>query len=176
MARRDSHCAFCGAGFPDPEVEARRWPRTCSGCGNVSYKNPIPVAVILLPVTAGETGAPGGTGLLVVRRGIPPQIGHLALPGGFIDFGETWQAGCARELFEETGIRISPEEVRVFDVKSAPDGPLLVFGLASPRDAASLPPFRPTDETTERVVITKPEPLAFPLHTDVAEAWFARRG
>src|SRR5262245_9150289 len=114
MARRDSHCAFCGAGFSDAEVEARRWPRTCSGCGNISYKNPIPVAVLLLPVRVESA-----LGLLVIRRGIPPQVGHLALPGGFVDFGETWQAACARELFEETGIRIPPDEVRIFDVKSA---------------------------------------------------------
>jgi ADP-ribose pyrophosphatase YjhB (NUDIX family) len=167
MPRRDSHCSFCGAAFHLPDVEAQRWPRTCSGCASISYKNPIPVAVMLVPVDAG---------LLVIRRGIPPQKGMLALPGGFVDFGESWQAAGAREVFEETGLRITPEEIRVFDVKSATDGPLLVFGLAAHRAGTSLPPFQVTNETTERLVIDRPEPLAFPLHTEVVEAWFRTRG
>jgi ADP-ribose pyrophosphatase YjhB (NUDIX family) len=166
MPRRDGHCTFCGAAFADALVEARRWPRTCEACKNISYKNPLPVALVLLPVDGG---------LLMIRRGIPPQIGHLAVPGGFIDFNESWEAAAARELFEEAGIRIPADEIRIFDVKSAPDGPILVFGVASPRTAADLPPFLPTNETTERVVIHAPEPLAFPLHTDVVTAWFARQ-
>jgi len=36
-------------------------------------------------------------GLLFVRRGIEPRKGKLALPGGFINLGETWQeAGRAK--------------------------------------------------------------------------------
>jgi ADP-ribose pyrophosphatase YjhB (NUDIX family) len=167
MPGRDFHCTFCGAPFSPGDVEARRWPRTCSGCSTLSYKNPVPVAVVLVPVDAG---------LLVIRRGIPPQLGKLALPGGFIDFAETWQAAGAREVWEETGLRISPDEIRIFDVKSASDGPLLLFCLAAHRDGASLPPFQPTSETTERRVIDRPEPLAFPLHTEVVEAWFRGRG
>jgi ADP-ribose pyrophosphatase YjhB (NUDIX family) len=166
MPRRDAHCTFCGAAFAAVIVEARRWPRTCEGCGNISYKNPLPVALVLLPVD---------DGLLVIRRGIPPEVGKLAVPGGFIDFGESWQAAAARELFEETFVRIPAEDVRVFDVKSAPEGPLLVFGVASPRASRDLPPFQPTSETTERRVITAPEPLAFPLHTEVVTAWFESR-
>jgi len=161
MPTRNSHCSYCGGPF----AEGLAWPRTCGACRSVSYENPVPVACVLLPVDGG---------LLLVRRGIPPRVGELAVPGGYVDVGESWQHAGARELFEETGVRVDPAELRVFDVLSAPDGTLLVFGLAAPQKAADLPPFARTDETTERVVVTEPTALAFPLHTQVVAAYFAR--
>lgn len=87
---RHAHCGPCGARFP----EGLAFPRRCAACGHVTYVNPVPVAVLLLPVD---------DGLLVIRRAIEPRKGQLALPGGFIDLGESWQAAAARELREETG-------------------------------------------------------------------------
>jgi ADP-ribose pyrophosphatase YjhB (NUDIX family) len=71
-------------------------------------------------------------GLLCVRRSIEPALGELALPGGFLEVNETWQEGCVRELFEETGIRTGVEEVELFGVyNDTRAGFLLVFGLAA---------------------------------------------
>lgn len=42
--------------------------------------------------------------LLLVRRKFPPFQGHYALPGGFIEVGETTEEAALRELKEETGI------------------------------------------------------------------------
>jgi ADP-ribose pyrophosphatase YjhB (NUDIX family) len=165
MILRDSHCSFCGTRFPAADIEDKRWPRTCASCASVSYKNPLPVACLLLPVDGG---------VLLIRRGIPPRVGELAVPGGYVGLGESWQEAAARELMEETGIRVAPEEIRIFDVKSAPDGTVLIFGVALPRSSASLPPFVATDETSERAVLRAPEPLAFPLHTMVVAAFLAR--
>ncbi len=162
MARAFSHCSFCGAAFP----EDAGWPRTCAACGRTTYRNPIPVAVVLLPVDGG---------LLTIRRTIDPGRGKLALPGGFINFGESWQAAGARELQEETGIHIEPGELEVFRVLSAPDGALLLFAQAQARDTTALGEFAGSDETSERVVLRGPEELAFPLHTQVVEEYFAGR-
>jgi 8-oxo-dGTP diphosphatase len=42
--------------------------------------------------------------LLLVRRKYPPYQGQFALPGGFVDVGETVEHAVLRELREETGI------------------------------------------------------------------------
>lgn len=49
--------------------------------------------------------------VLVVRRKGNPGRGLIALPGGFLNQKETILEGCLRELKEETGIKLSKEEL-----------------------------------------------------------------
>ena len=58
---------------------------------------------------------PSGEVLLIERRN-PPR--GWALPGGFVDVGETLETAVARELFEETGLRAS--RVQQFHTYSDP--------------------------------------------------------
>jgi 8-oxo-dGTP diphosphatase len=160
-----SHCSYCGTAYP-PDAA---WPRLCAGCGETTWRNPLPVAVILLPVDDHADGH----GLVVVRRGIEPGYGQLALPGGYIEIGESWREAAVRELHEETGLTADADDVTLFDVHSATHGTLMVCGLLPARSARELPPSAPTDETLEWLVITEPRQLAFPVLTRLMADYFA---
>ena len=161
MLPKNFHCSFCGCRFT---TEA--WPRTCRKCGKTSYRNPLPVVVVLLPIAAG---------LVVIRRNIEPQKGTLTLPGGYIDVGETWQESGRRELLEETGIAIAAEEIGLYDVQNGLDDTIVVFGLAAKQSPDNLKPFS-SEETQEVVLIEEPIELGFPMHTDVVIRFFSETG
>lgn len=152
--QRNAHCSYCG----HPFAVDQPWPRKCANCNNMTFRNPLPVAVVIQPVD---------DGVLTVRRTIQPRSGWLALPGGYIEFGESWQAAGARELWEEAGVQIDPATLREVKVFSAPDNTILIIALAPPLTSAQLTAFTTTDEASERVIVRTPEELAFPLHTEV---------
>src|SRR6476646_3586595 len=144
-----ANCSHCGLAWPADLP----WPRVCAGCGETTWSNPLPVAVVLLPVKSAD----GQTGLVVVRRDIEPFRGELALPGGFIETGESWREAAVRELREETGLLAEPGEVRLFDVHSSFNGfSLLIFGLLPSRAAESLPAPSRTEESIEWLVRDEP--------------------
>lgn len=70
----------------------------CPNCGHrvKEYNNPLPTVDIVI-----ETG--GGI-VLIERKNFP--FGW-ALPGGFVDYGESLETAAMREAFEETGLRVT---------------------------------------------------------------------
>lgn len=170
---RDTFCSFCGTRYADTAT----YPRTCASCHTPVWANPIPVSVVLVPIVDGAASS-----LLVVRRAIPPQIGKLALVGGFLEEHETWRQGGAREVFEETGLRIEARTIEPLWFESSSPRPnrVMLFGVATPVSKSALPPFQQNTETLERGVIHGPTGLedvfAFSTHIEAAQKYFAARG
>lgn len=162
MLTNHSCCSYCGARYP----AGAHWPITCRSCANTNYLNPIPVVVLLVPV---------GNGLVVARRNIEPQRGTLVLPGGYLDLGETWQEGAARELFEETGIRVAVDEISLYDVQNGLDNTLVIGGLTIRQPRSCLQPFS-SSETQEITLIETPVELGFPLHNSWVRRYFNENG
>lgn len=64
----------------------------CASCGHVDYENP--------KIVAGSVVAHDGL-VLLCRRAIAPRIGFWTLPAGYLELGETVEAGARREASEE---------------------------------------------------------------------------
>ena len=60
----------------------------------------------------------GKSRVLLIRRGHEPYAGSYALPGGFVEIGETVENACRREVQEETGIEV--DQLRLVGVYSDP--------------------------------------------------------
>lgn len=69
----------------------------CPNCGTPvrAYRNPVPTVDIIIEVPAGI--------VLIYRRNEP--LGW-ALPGGFVDYGESLEQAAVREAKEETSLTI----------------------------------------------------------------------
>ena len=74
----------------------------CPHCGGeiVRYKNPEPTADVIIE-TRDEEGRDAV--YLIRRKNFPPG---WALPGGFVDYGETVENAAVREAREETGLEV----------------------------------------------------------------------
>jgi 8-oxo-dGTP diphosphatase len=71
----------------------------CPECGKeiIVYKNPVPTVDILI--------AQPGKGVVLVERRFEPL--GWALPGGFVEYGESAETAARREALEETGLEVT---------------------------------------------------------------------
>ncbi len=71
---------------------------TCPVCGASikQYRNPFPTVDIIIEINEG---------IVLIERKNPPF--GWALPGGFVDYGESLEAAAIREAREETSLEVS---------------------------------------------------------------------
>ena len=165
----DKFCSYCGVLHT-----AIEYPKICTACGQTTWKNPTPVAVIVQPVI---DIAKDRRGVLIGQRGIEPRKGEWGLIGGVIDCPDKDVIEAARrEYKEETGFdAVSRDDIRL--VSSYSDGKWLLIFVQSQTyiGIETLDAFVPNHETMALRVAWEPEELCFVSHTQALAAWFAAR-
>ena len=101
MGELNSYCFKCGQTMRysvPPDDDQERW--NCAACGYVMYENPTPIVLVAVEA-AGR--------LLLIRRAQQPYKGRWAVPGGFVEKGESVTVAAVRELEEEAGIQVAED-------------------------------------------------------------------
>lgn len=114
--RGSRHCALCGGFMTWLPGE---WGKKCNGC-DYSHFPHIHPCVIVLVCRQGE--------VLLARKAQWPE-GRYGLVAGFVDFGECLEEAVAREVLEETGIRV--KDIRYVGSQSWPFPSQLMAGFVA---------------------------------------------
>ncbi len=128
-------------------------------------RNPVPTVDLIIQM-------PDSRILLVRRRNPPPG---WALPGGFVDYGETLEAAAVREAREETGLDV--QLVRQFHTYSDPRRDHRVHTITTVFLANASGTPTAGDDAADVIAVDPsrlPPDMAFD-HADIVADWLAAR-
>lgn len=97
-----NYCPCCGQKYAPSDFDKHECVYRCTLCHYEFYQNGTPAATALIPQ------AENPEHILLITRNTPPNEGLLALPGGFLRYGELPQDAVVREIREETLLDIKP--------------------------------------------------------------------
>lgn len=140
----------------------------CPACGFEieQYRNPVPTADIIIEYESG---------IILIRRKNPPH--GWALPGGFVDYGETVEHAAQREAAEETGLSV--RNLRMFHVYSDPDRDPRQHTITTVFVAQATGTLQAGDDAKGAGVFTEdtlPEPIAFDHAGIISDYYSWKRG
>lgn len=114
--QRHRHCGACGGAL---RYERAGWLGRCSACGSEHY--PRTDQAIIAAITDGAR-------LLLGRQaGWPPR--RWSVVAGFVEPGETLEQTVAREVLEETGVRVHAHTARYLASQPWPFPGSLMLGF-----------------------------------------------
>ena len=135
----------------------------CPDCGKEihQYKNPIPTADVIIELD---------DGIVLIRRKNPPH--GWALPGGFVDYGESVEGAAIREAKEETSLNV--KIAHLLGVYSEPNRDPRFHTISVVFVASGSGKPRAADDAEEIGVFSKdalPDDMAFD-HARILEDYF----
>jgi 8-oxo-dGTP diphosphatase len=133
------------------------------------YRNPAPTVDVIIEMKD-KRGEPG---IVLIKRNNPPF--GWALPGGFVDYGESCEAAAVREAREETSLEIKRlEQLHTYSDPGRDPRKHTISTVFMARAKGTL---RAGDDAREAAVFSRakmPAPLAFD-HARILSDYFKRR-
>jgi len=130
------------------------------------HRNPVPTVDLIIEMTRPD----GKQGVVLIKRKNPPP--GWALPGGFVDYGESLEEAARREADEETSLEVTLKYQ--FHTYSAPDRDPRLHTISTVYVAAGRGFLRAGDDAAEAGIFAReemPVPLAFD-HQKILDDYF----
>ena len=134
-----------------------------------SYRNPVPTVDIIIEIKGG---------IILIERKNPPF--GWALPGGFVDYGESLENAAVRETREETGLDVVL--IMQLHTYSAPDRDprqhtMTTVFLATPINSKQNP--KAADDAARLSIFTEnnlPDKIAFDHRRIISDYYSFKKG
>ena len=149
VSHDDKYCASCANPLEIKTIDSTE-RLFCSECSRIVYYDPK-VAATAVIIRDDK--------VLLVKRGNEPGYGLWSLPGGYVDRGEIVESAAAREVLEETGLKV--DITRLLGVFSESGHPVIVVAFQGQEISGHL---QTSDETLDIDFFSVDElpDLAFP--------------
>ncbi len=127
--------------------------------------NPLPTVDIIIEIE--------GKGIVLIRRKNPPY--GWAIPGGFVDYGESIENAAVREALEETSLKV--RLLRQFHVYSSPDRDSRFHSISTVFIALATGTPIAADDAQEAGIFTKdslPDEIVFD-HRKILDDYYSKK-
>ncbi len=137
---------------------------TCPSCGADMplHANPVPTVDIIIEIKR--------RGIVLIRRRNPPF--GWAIPGGFVDYGESLEDAAVREALEETSLHVT--RLRQMHTYSKPDRDPRRHTITTVFTARATGKPRAAYDAADIGIFTRhclPEPIAFD-HKEIIKDYY----